>query len=239
MRIICIIIVLLAGAGCSFSPIHQVEVDALSRIDPQVPKTYVLVSGDPAISENDIRFQEFAEYVRRAMWSRGYDEVGPQAPPSYVVAMDYGISEPIETVSTKQVARYGEVGVKKETTEGSTTKSGNTETYKETTEYEPQTGIIGYDTVTEHHVSYEKFLTLTAYSWKDHVMGRTDYQVWTLDVVSEGASSDLRHVFPVLAAAARNYIGTASAGKERFSIQEDDPTVLRIRGVTTEGQGGF
>jgi hypothetical protein len=57
-----------------------------------------------------------------------------------------------------------------------------------------------------------------------------DRLYWKLYIDSTGSSGDLRRVFPVMIAAARDHLGKNTQGQVEISIDETDPKIAEIKG---------
>ena len=78
-------------------------------------------------------------------------------------------------------------------------------------------------------VVYEKYLKLSARENSEQVEGRPQQEIWTIDVISEGESRDIRKTLPVLAAASIDYIGKDSQGQKTIRIKDKDSDIAFVK----------
>ena len=181
-----------------------VKVDSISDVRIKTGKQYILVSGMEGITEEkDLQFREFAEYVRRGLYIKGY------IPEKYVDKMDiaillsYGIGEP------KIIYYSSSEWVFDPSVNGSVKSQPQLRSTKE----------------------YHRYLVLKALDLSEYKRGGKFIPIWEVIVTSYGSSGDLRRVFPVLVAAALPYIGTNTGKKVNVLLTEINDNVKFIKGA--------
>lgn len=207
-------------SACATS--HRVTVDSLARPDANAI-SYSIRNAHPTEVEDSARYREAAALVKTALAGRGLYEAPPKTVPDVIVDLDYGvnvrtqsrvISEPVWD-NTPIVARIVERTVGGETT---------VERVREPTKF-PTT--VRNRTVTD--TIYEKYIHLTARENHPAASGRPPNEIWTVDVASEGKSSDLGKHLPVLVAASIDYIGKDSHGQKTIRIKDTDADVAFVK----------
>lgn len=214
--------------GCAFAPSYEVSVDSISSGTAELPPSYVLLPGNDGVSPGDLRYQEFAVYVRRALAERGYVETTDPVNAPIAVVLSYGIGDPQEHVRSKSIPVWGQTGVSSSTTRGTATTFGNISTYSGTTTHTPKYGVTGYRTVAESQTTFFRFMILDAYDL-DAFRARKDVvALWNTTVTSRGSSGDLRQVFPILVAASKDHFASNTGKQVTVNLTEHDPRVIAI-----------
>ena len=221
--------VMLIGCGPSFN----VKVDSISTGDHSKVK-YVLLSGSDDVNLNDLQFQEYATYIKRAMNERGYVLDSSFENADVAVFLSYGIGDPKDYQSTFAMPTYGQTGVSSSTTYGTVNTYGNYGSYSGTTTYTPSYGVTGYIPITTNRTSYFRFLKLDAVDIEIYKKTKETKKLWTTTVTSRGSSSDLRRVFPILVAAAKDHIGKNTGKQLKITLSENDSRVKSIKNETAK-----
>lgn len=218
--------------GCAGGNRFLVKVDAISSPKISNEKKYILLPGLKDVRPNDLQFQEYADYVVRALKSKGYIRVKEPDDASIAIFLSYGIGEPKEHLYSYSLPVWGKTGVSSSTTQGTMTALGNNVSYHGTTTYTPTYGITGYKSHTGSYTSFFRFLILDAVDFKVFKQSEKIKEVWKTTVTSTGTVGDLRRVFPVLVAAARPFIGRNTGHQIDLKVSEKDKAVLKIKGFT-------
>lgn len=98
--------------------------------------------------------------------------------------------------------------------------------------------VVGTKTVSGARTSYFRFLVLDAVDLKEFRATAEVTPVWRTTVTSSGSSGDLRRVFPVLAAAASDHVGTNTGQAIRVDIYETDRRVKIVKGLVEQSASG-
>ena len=220
---ICWLLLIFLG-GCKTQPAyHRVRLDSICSSQIPAKKICVIVSGDNTISEQNLQFQEFASYIRRALEYNGYTVTQELNQATIFIAMLYGIGDPKEHVYSYSVPVYGQTGYSSAHTSGTITNFGSGSQYSSTTTYQPSYGITGYSAHIGTYTTYSRHIKLDARNINDNA------QLWQITAESAGASGDLRAAFPIMAAAMSNCIGINTGQQIEVDLQETDPSILMIQ----------
>jgi hypothetical protein len=196
-------VLLVAATGCNT---HLVTIDSLARPGAKAI-SYSIRSANPSVAGDSVRYREAAELVKAALSGRGLYEAPANTVPDVVVNLDYGVGPP--RVRREKVYEW------------------------ESTSGPDSTGFFlpGLPTrpVWISETTYEKYLRLTARESVADTLGRPPAEIWTVDVVSEGESQDIRKYLPILAAASIDYIGRDSHGHKTIRIKDSDADVIFVK----------
>lgn len=233
--------------GCVAPIRYEASVSALAAPGAEAARRYVLLPGNEGVKPEDLQFQEYAEYVHRAMSLQGFEKAASEQDAQLFVVAAYGIGDPQQHTYTYSVPHWGQTGISSATTYGTANTYGTvnnygnygtysgTTSYSGTTYYQPTYGITGYSSGIGQYVTYTRTLGLVAFDAASTRAGSEPKELWRVSVVSTGSSSDLRLIFPYLVTAAQPYVGKATAGKAvDVSFGESDARVAQIRGEATE-----
>jgi hypothetical protein len=211
------ILLCLTAASC-VSTSYRVGVDGIGST-PAGEKTYVISPTDTAVKTSDLRFQEFAAYVEKALKTKGYERVSDAAAARLVVYLTYGVGNPERHTYTYPVPLTGQTGVKVSTSKDPANPNG-----APITTYEPLYGIVGYEEGRRDFTTYYKFIKIEAFDLKSMGSGN-EVQYWSTILTNEDESPDLRLLFPRMIAAGFPYIGTNTGKALRLSVSEKDKTL--------------
>lgn len=207
-----------------------VEVDTYGNDNHLSSKRYVIVAGDADMNEEHLQYIEFVGYVKKVLNDKGYEEVSDRNSADVVVFFRYGISNPQVQQKTRAVPIWGETGVVSTTTTSETTQTspGTTTTTSET-KVTPNYGIVGYSQRTSTETTYFRYLILDAYERNVYAGTEKMKMVWSVELTSEGSSSDLRRAIPCMLVAGADYVGRSSETRQSFRIAESDPRIKRLK----------
>lgn len=222
---------LLVGCGRSGPPRFVVRVDALATPEAAEARRYVLRPGMEAVSERDLQFREYAEYLNRALQAEGFEQVASIKDADVVVFVAYEIGGPEEHTYSYSVPHFGQTGVSSSRTYGSVQSFGSGYgTYSATTTYQPEYGITGYSSHIGTYTTFTRWLQVSAYRLSVKTEAEEPEEVWRLSAISTGSSGDLRRVFPILVTAAQPYLGKSTQKKAvDVALYESDEAVVAIR----------
>jgi hypothetical protein len=225
--LVALLCVLAALAGCAH--VYHVSIDAINTGQEISGKTFVIVPGNADTGAGDLQFREFARYLSRALASRGYMAARETQAPDIEIYLAYGLGSPQARVRSYTVPVWGQTGTDITTTEQTTgNRQGSTTTT--TTNVTPEYGITGYATQEENYTTYPKFVEIDAYSVKNAKPGDRMEELWKTTIHAEGKRNELRHVFPILIAAAAKYLGGNTRQVIQVALTEDQPEVKLIKG---------
>lgn len=207
MRILFISLLIIFLSGCATRPHVSVEVDAISSLNSKSKKIYVLVSGASDIKPDDLRFQEFASYIEKALTSKGFVKSNSPTDANVVISLIYGIGDPQRYQETRSLPVFGQTGLSSSNSSGSISRFGNTAIYNDTTTYTPTYGITGFVQKSYEYETYFRYLAIDAIDLDEFKRVQKVVQLWNMTVTSTGSSGDLREIFPILVAASVRRLG--------------------------------
>jgi hypothetical protein len=229
LRIVSSTVLAVFLAGCASS--HKIKVDALTQPGAENSISYRIKSTNPAFDPEGLRHKEAEKFVKTALSGKGlYEAPNPEAA-DMVVNIDYGISPPKVSQELHREPMYRMVPGRTRTERVIVgyTKSGSP--IMETVIYQdpPTQEYVGDREYIITIVTYEKFLRLSARSNTPPSEGRPPEEVWTVDVVTEGESRDLRKALPVLAAATIEFVGKDSKGQKTIRLKDKDEAIAFVK----------
>jgi hypothetical protein len=211
-----------------------VSVDSIASSEAGTKKRYVLMPGGKEINADDLQFQEFAKQVETVLAEQGFVKATELKQADVAIFLAYAIGDPKTYQYSYSVPTWGQTGVASSQTYGTVSSYGGFGTYSGSTTYTPTYGVTGSTTHIGTNTIYTRFMTLNAYDISIYLKDEKMSQVWKTSAVSTGSSGDLRMVFPYMAAAVQPYIGTNTLMKIELEIQENDPSVQKIRGLPSK-----
>jgi len=217
-------------AGCVSRPHYDVRIDSINCGRP-TGQRYILLPGQKGVSPGDLQFQEFAKYAHGALELRGFSQAVSLEEADVAIFLYYAISDPSEHRYTYSTPIYGRTGVSSSHTYGSLYSYGNNATYSGTTTYTPTYGVVGSMQHTGVYVTFTRYISLDALDLEAYRDTEKEIQVWRTDIFSTGSSGDLRKVFPVMIAAAVDYIGANTGEEITVTLNEDDQRVETIKTI--------
>ena len=229
---IMVLVVALWAAGCTtIRPQLHVNVDSISSEFASAKKSYVLLPGNKDIPAEDLQFKEFAAYVNWALTAKGFVQTSNRENADIVIFLVYGIGNPQEHLYSYSLPMWGQTGVSSSPTSGTINMYGNFGSYSGTTTYTPQYGITGDASDVDPYTTYFRYILLDAYDLDTYRREKKLRQIWRTTITSTGSSGDLRRVFPVLVAGSQVYLGANTGQSVSVILHEEDPEVLKIKGV--------
>ena len=208
-------------SGCATT--YRLEVDALASPQAAAGKRFTIEEPAKAEKGSRLRYREAADYVSRALVSRGWDLVDSPRDAEVIISLAAKVSEPLnETERHWDPVYYQSWGYSRVIRTPVIDKSGNVRHVATRIYVPPRTYFAGYDYYDRNVVVYAKTLELTARS-------PAGEELWTLAVKTIDESSDLRTYIPLLAAAALPYVGETTDGVVVVSLREEDEAVQYLR----------
>jgi hypothetical protein len=216
-------------AGCATT--HEVKIDSLAKPKAEAAISYEIKNKNPLVADDSLRYKEAAGYVKTALSGKGLYEAPPGVKPDLVVDLDYGVGPPQmrrETVSEPvYITIPGQI--RTERVQVGTDSQGRPIYQTITVQDPPTTEFAGFREYQVTITVYEKYLKLSAKENKEQVEGRPPQEIWTVDVISEGESRDIRKTLPVLAAASIDYIGKDSQGQQTVRIKDSAADIAFVK----------
>ena len=220
----------------SYSQTIVIEVNSFGEYDMN-GKTFVIIPLNNEIDAEDLEFKEYATYIKKILAMLGATESNKTDADLYI-QLQYDITDKSyqETVSE---AVYGQTTVSSITTNTNTTTTtktdtkakvsvyGNTaygnaksekkknENTNSTTNVTYNYGITGYKDVQQNVALFQRVMSLYAY---ENNNAEKPVMVWKSNLVSSGASDELREIVPAMSYAALGYI--AVNANETINIKE-------------------
>ncbi len=228
--------IVLVCSGCATMPHYDVRIDSISSGQPTARK-YFLFPGKKGVNPGDLQFQEFATYTHRALEQKGFIKTDGLDEADIAIFLYYDISDPSQHQYSYSTPVYGQTGVSSSHTYGSLYSYGNSATYSGTTTHTPTYGVVGSRQYSGTYVTFTRYISLNALDLAAYRKAEEEKQVWKTDIFSTGSSGDLRKVFPVMLAAAAQYIGDNTGQKIKVTLYEYDQRVKAIKAIPTATDG--
>lgn len=184
-------------SGCA--PKFIVEIDSLSAPAAKEKTSYVLVPGNKDCSKLDLQYIEFESHADKVLQDLGFKKASNSNPAEVAIMLYYGISDPQIHEYTYSVPVYGQTG----TTTSTTYNYGGI-----TTSHKPSYGVVGSSTHVGTDVIFKSYLTLTATDIEHYDLTNETKTLWKTHITSVGEIGDLRILFPIILAGAKNHIAT-------------------------------
>lgn len=227
---------LLAGvaallSGCSTS--YRFKVDAVKNQNVEdTAQSYIIVNANPEMAEDDLRFQEAAEYVRTALSSKGMYEAPPGTEPDLTVEVDFGMEEPRTKYITVSEPVYAMVGGGTRTIMVPVRDPSGKIIYVPQVVYDPPTKeLIGFQDRVVASTVFEKYLRVSAREAQASEGDRPPQEAWSVYVSNEDESDDLRKYIPLMVSASMDSINQNSSNQQEIVLKDDDERV----GFVTKG----
>lgn len=234
MRLIFIVIVLLLQ-GCVVkigdqTPKVVTSVNSLALPNIQSMRSYLLIPSTPNVSQNDLQFREYANYVNRLLELKGYT-LAIDEQPDIVIFLGYGVGEPEESVNTYQMPIIGTSPSGISSINGTLTQNSINTRVDATVVEQRNLAITGYTTHTNKTVSFSRHLELYAVDFSTYLSSRELIPVWQTTVTSRGSNADLRYIFPYLVAASNKFIANDSGSIIEITVRQDNLLKKYIEGL--------
>jgi hypothetical protein len=233
---------LFSGCGVTYwnlnsnTPQYVTSVNSFGNYN-LIGKTFYIESGDNSVSSNDVEFREYAGHVTESLRLSGATETNDKKNADLCILVNYGISDE-SYVATIPIPVWGQTGISSIRTTSQTTGSaygsaygsGNTvygsaqasaygnSTTNTTTNVTPSYGITGYTSVDRKISQFRRVLNIYAY---DNKQPSNPTMLWKTNLVSDGSSSDLRKIVPIMAYCAWGRMGKSNGEWEKLSVYEN------------------
>ncbi len=205
-------------AGClSLLPRpYYVQISGISGNQQPATRTYFLIPGNQGTLPNDLQFKEFARYAKKALAAKGFREADLDKA-DLIIGLAYGISDPKTVQNLVSSPVYGQIDPGGQAGPGA-------HIY-----FAPSYGIRGYRYSTETTTEYTRFIGFFAISAAGFTNNQTIEPVWQTIITSSGSGGDLRAVFPIILAAAVDYIGINTTRAVSTVIYDFDSRVTDMK----------
>lgn len=208
------------SAGCAST--YEMKVDALSRPKIEPGGSYHIVNRNPTVDSDSLHYKEIEKAVKTALSGKGMYEAPDPAKADVIVNLDYGINPPRVTEEHRSEPIFVTTPsqMRTETVQTGVDRRGNP-IYTTVVSQDPaRTEYVGDDDYVVPVVTYEKYLRLSARENKVTEEGKQPLEIWSVDVTSEGSSSNLRRYIPAMAAATIGYIGKDTSGEKKVKLSD-------------------
>jgi hypothetical protein len=228
-RIVLLPLLVTLFSGCATT--YRFKVDAVRNDEVSEEKqSYQIVSANPEMDQEDLRFKEAEAFVKTALSSKGMYEAPAGTSAQMVVEVDFGMEEPrtkFQTVSEPVYALVG--GGTRTVTVPVTDAKGNTRYVTYVVYDPPQRELIGFrDRVITYQV-YEKYMRITARETPDQAGDRPPRELWSVYVVNEDEKDDLREYVPLMVSAAMDSINENASSKKDVVLRDTDERVTFVK----------
>ena len=217
--------------GCATPLPFLVEIDTVTDKGKGGLKNYVLLPANEGVSINDLRYKEYANYVKVALMKQGFVETDIDSA-DIAIYFSYGMGDPEIHSYSYTYPIYGKIS-------GSTTNvrvktnysDGSSSTTYGTAKSKPKYGVTGYGSYSGTRKVYFRFITLEAVDLNIFKESNEVINVWQTNITSSGSTNDLRVVMPIMIAGAIPYIGKDTEKKIGIKVRENNYEVLQIKGI--------
>jgi predicted small secreted protein len=208
-------------SSCATTKHFTVQIDSIGNDIYQEQKTYIAVPTDKDVSADDLRFKEYAGYIRKILAPKGYIEVNSSEDANIIVYLTYGVGDPELHTYAYSLPVYGQVGIT--VSPGPAPGHPGQPPRKPPFEhFSPIFGIVGTKTEYQTVTTYFRYCKIEAFDLSLYRTTNTEKQLWSTIITSRGESDDLRMVMPYMIAAAEQYIGVDTGRKVEVVIDEKD-----------------
>ena len=223
-----IVIASILLGGCATT--YTFKVDAINNPEVEELYSYKIISSNPELKEEDLEFQEAADYIRTVLSSKGMYEAPDAEHADMIIDLAYGIGEPQIDFKTYSQPVYAVTGGGYSTVATPVVDSKGNVRYVTTTIYHPpRVEMVGMEEKVVPITVYEKFIRLTA---RDNTQTNEDegpVQAWSIYVKNKDESDDLRKYLPLMAAAAIPYIGENTDSQQEIKVKEGDEEISFVK----------
>ena len=228
-RALALVSLLMLGSGCATT--YRFKVDAVKNQEiPDEKKSYSVVSANPEMDSEDLRFKEASEYVKTALSSKGMYEAPPGTDAEMVIEVDFGMEEPKTKFQTISEPVYALVGGGARTVTVPVTDSKGNVRYVTYVVYDPpQRELIGFQDRVITITVYEKYMRITSREAPGQAGDRPPRELWSVYVVNEDEKDDLREYVPLMVSAAMDSINENSSSKKDIVLKDSDDRVVFVK----------
>lgn len=227
-------------AGCA--PRYSLIVDSIEAPAAPEGKDYVLLPGMRGLSANDLHFKAYAATMVRVLEDRGYRQAAKKEDCQLLIYLSYGIGEPKPTTYAQFAGMPPSPAPpeKDAGTPAESTRAGSLpyyvvrpypfpdpDYYYHGHRFYPRFGA-GYPPF-EIYALYQRYMILEAVDYRASKTGGEVVPVWKVTVSHWGERNDLREIFPALAVAAGDYIGTNTNNEVTVNLSENDARLRHLK----------
>jgi hypothetical protein len=230
--------VLLFGCGT----LYKLDVTAYSNPNPELDRTYVILSGSSDLNVNSPEFEVYANQVERTIEPKGYRRLPGEdiSSASLGLYLTIAVGDPGKRYHKVSQGVYErpigeEVAGLVNSADSPGGPGGNSGSVVSTPRPEQ---LTGYDQKSFATTVYTKHLNLVAVDLRQYIADIKAYgrsaaipkEIWSIDIETTGKPSDLNEVLPVMLAAAQPYVENSTDEVVRVKIGGTDKRITAIRG---------
>ena len=231
------LLLMLGGCGT----LYEVDIAASNPTLHSIGRNYVLVPANNAIASNSSEFQRYSSYVEQALSQKGLRRLPESeiANAEIEIQLAYSVGGPktvgyeSRTQMFEQRAGTGGEPRPSGSAGGDGNPTGGAGSPVRMPAPQPQQDLVGVNNHTFKSTHYEREVSLTAYPRDAGASGDNSAEdskpIWWLSGSSDGSSTDMDDVIPVLAAAIAPYVGDNSVSIIKTKIGGLDSRVKAIR----------
>jgi len=233
LSVLCLSLLMATLTGCATNGSSRkvtidVAVDAIRGSAQAAPQTltYVLHSGLEGVSENDLRFTEFAKQTENALLLRGYLRVDKIQDANLVIFLAYGISGPSVSTQLFSVPSYDDALLFR--------MMDPSRRYHYPGYWGPTHRIESVERIRYVRAMTIKAFDAAAFAKLKPPFSRSDLQgltqLWETNIASLGRDADLRGNFALMLLAGLDFFGsnTERTVEQRFSTLVPDSRLCLI-----------
>jgi len=220
-KLLLLVVMAISISGCSST--HLMTVNSFGNSSNQ-NKTYTLLPKTESLE--GLEFNEYSSYLHRALKDKGFvKSLMGLSDAGIVITADFYV-KPRVVLTNGNIPTFGKTGIRSSHTTGSV----NSGSVSISTTYTPSYGINGYAPAQFKHISYWRYLKLTAFSASDWKKGKTERknELWATYVHSLGNSPDLRVIMPYLVLSISKYIGKSTGKVVEVKLDADDKRIQSL-----------
>lgn len=221
----------LGFSGCAST--YRFKVDAVKNPDITEQKSsYRLVSGNPQMDSEDLRFKEAAGYVKTALSSKGMYEAPAGTDAEMVIEVDFGMEEPrTETRTVEEPVYVTEYLPPVERMVPMKMRDGTIKMVR-VIEYPTRQRFVGTKQNVYTVTIYEKYTRITAREAQSSDGERPPRELWSVYVKNDDERDDLRQYVPLMVSAAMDSVAeNGSAAKEVVLSDQDERVTFVKKGL--------
>jgi hypothetical protein len=225
MKKILVILALMMGAICVMGQdVYESEIQSFGDYDMK-GKTFYVISANPNISNNDLEFLDYKDYITQCLILKGAILCENSDSADVCILFDYGVGDK-SYVANVAIPVWGITGSKVISTTSRYIGDGGV--FQSSSVIRSiSTGVTGILNQKENIQDYRRVINLYAYDNKDRT--GDPVMLWKTNISSSGSSRDLQEVLPYIAHAAIPYMGQQTNGIKTFQVSPYKLEVFLIR----------
>jgi hypothetical protein len=231
-RVVALLAVTALFSGCATT--YRFKVDAVKNQETEITEekqSFRVVSANPEMDEQDLRFQEARQYVKTAMSAKGMYEAPAGTDADMVVEVDFGMEEPRTKFYTVSEPVYAMVGGGTRTIMVAIRDpKTNRISYVPQVVYDPpQRELVGFQDRVVTVTVYEKYIRISSRETPEEAGDRPPRELWSVYVTNEDESDDLRKYVPLMVSAAMDSMDQNTSSQKEIVLRQDDERVKFVQ----------